>query len=123
MLSLLAFLWVPLLVAGFSETTKSLTISLTRLQLTAMVFSALAGVLTAVGNARHRFLWVGTTPLIAALPCLAVLFWGLPRYGIIAAVWATLVRGLVHMALMLPFLGALKGFHPDQNSLIRYGKG
>jgi putative peptidoglycan lipid II flippase len=117
MLSLLAFLWVPLLVAGFSETTKSLTISLTRLQLTAMVFSALAGVLTAVGNARHRFLWVGTTPLIAALPCLAVLFWGLPRYGIIAAVWATLVRGLVHMALMLPFLGALKGFHPDQNSL------
>jgi putative peptidoglycan lipid II flippase len=94
MLSLLAFLWVPLLVAGFSETTKSLTISLTRLQLTAMVFSALAGLLTAVGNARQRFLWVSTTPLIAALPCLAVLFWGLPRCGIIAAVWATLVRGL-----------------------------
>jgi putative peptidoglycan lipid II flippase len=83
-----------------------------------MVFSALAGVLTAAGNARRRFLWVGTTPTVGALLSLALLFWALPRYGIIAAVWATLVRGLVHMALLMPFLGSFsRGFHQSQHSL------
>ncbi len=118
LLSLLAFLWVPLLVAGFSVTTKSLTIELTHLQLIAMVFSALVGVLTAVGNARHRFLWVGMTPVLAACPSIVVLFWGLPRYGIVAAVWATLVRGVVNTALMLPVLGSPKRIRTNEVILV-----
>jgi len=118
LLSLLAFLWVPLLVAGFSVTTKSLTIELTYLQLIAMVFSALAGVLNAFGNARHRFLWVGMTPVLAACPSFVVLLWGLPRYGIVAAVWATLVRGVVSTALMLPILGSPKRFRSNRVILI-----
>jgi putative peptidoglycan lipid II flippase len=118
LLSLLAFLWVPLLVAGFSAPTKSLTIELTHLQLIAMVFSALAGVLTAFGNARQRFLWVGMTPVLAACSSFVILFWGLPRYGIVAAVWAALMRAVVNTALMLPILGSPKGFRTNQVILI-----
>ena len=117
LLSLSAFLWGPLLVAGSSEATQSLTVKLTDIQLIGMVFSALAGLLAAVGNARSRFLWVGTTPLIAALVSLAILIWGLPRYGITAAVWSTVVRGFVHMALLLPFLGSLRGLEKNLHGL------
>jgi putative peptidoglycan lipid II flippase len=117
LLSLSAFLWGPLLVAGSSETTQSLMVKLTDIQLIGMVFSALAGLLAAVGNARSRFLWVGTTPLIAALVSLSILIWGLPRYGITIAVWSTVVRGFVHMALLLPFLGSFRGLENNRYGL------
>src|SRR6185436_535139 len=57
-LFLSAGIWVPWLVPGFSKAGQLLTISLTRIQLISMVFTASVSVLWSVYRAQQRFIWV-----------------------------------------------------------------
>jgi putative peptidoglycan lipid II flippase len=101
----LAPLWVPLTVPGFDSATTRLTVDLTRIQLVGLVFTGIAGIQAAAYQARHRFLAAETAPLVAALVGFGFVIWGLPRMGIAAAAWASVVRGACQTALQLPALG------------------
>ena len=98
--------WIPLLFPGLSDEGKSLATQLTQIQLIGMVFTGLAGVLRAVHYARQRFLWTEYSHLIESFIGLGLLAWALPRYGIRAAAWVSVVRAIVQALFLLPGLGA-----------------
>ncbi|MGB9178295.1 MAG: lipid II flippase MurJ [Pyrinomonadaceae bacterium] len=97
--------WVPLLVPGFPPDGKALTVSLTRIQLISMVFTAAVAVLWSVYHARQQFIWAELSPVIANLIALIFLVWTLPRYGIVMAAWTTVVHNGLKLAFLVPILG------------------
>jgi putative peptidoglycan lipid II flippase len=104
-LMLLAPLWVPLTVPGFDQSATQLTIRLSRIQLAALPLTALAGVEAAAYQSRHRFLTAEASSVAAGLLGLGFIVWALPRFGIIAAAWAMVLRGCCQVALQIPALG------------------
>lgn len=107
-LFVLAPLWVPLLVPGFSDQAKQLTISLSRIQLLGMVGNASVAVLWSVYYARQKFIWAELSPVFANVVSLLFLLWTLPRYGITAAAWATVLNLGLKLAFLMPILGRWK---------------
>jgi peptidoglycan biosynthesis protein MviN/MurJ (putative lipid II flippase) len=97
--------WVPLLVPGFSNEAKELTVSLSRIQLLGMVGNASVAVLWSVYYARQKFLWAELSPVFANVLSLLFLFWTLPQYGIAAAAWATVLNLVLKVAFLMPLLG------------------
>ena len=104
-LFVLAGLWVPLLVPGFSDEAKRLTISLSRIQLLGMVGNASVAVLWSVYFARQKFIWAELSPVFANVLSLVFLFWTLPQYGIVMAAWATVLNLGLKIAFLMPMLG------------------
>lgn len=104
-LFVLAGLWVPLLVPGFSDEAKHLTVSLSRIQLLGMVGNASVTVLWSVYYARQKFIWAELSPVFANILSLLFLFWTLPQYGIAAAAWATVLNLGLKLAFLTPILG------------------
>lgn len=104
-LFVLAGHWVPLLVPGFSDEAKQLTISLSRIQLLSMVGNASVAVLWSVYYARQKFIWAELSPVFANILSLLFLFWTLPQYGIVAAAWATVLNLGLKVAFLMPMLG------------------
>jgi putative peptidoglycan lipid II flippase len=113
-LFVLAGYWVPLLVPGFSDEAKHLTIALSRIQLVGMVGNASVAVLWSVYYARQKFIWAELSPVFANVLSLLFLFWTLPRYGIAAAAWATVLSLALKMAFLMPMLGRWQ--RPQWNS-------
>jgi peptidoglycan biosynthesis protein MviN/MurJ (putative lipid II flippase) len=97
--------WVPLLVPGFSNQAKQLTISLSRIQLLGLIGNASGVVLWSIYNARHRFIWVEISSLLANIVALLYLVWLLPSQGIVAAAWASVLTLALKVALFMPVLG------------------
>lgn len=97
--------WVPWTVPGFDSETRSLTISLVRIQLVGMVFMALNGVAWSAYHSRQRFVWAEVSPVLGTLGGLFFLIWGLPRFGVIVAAWAMVLRAMFQTLLLLPGLG------------------
>ena len=108
--------WIPLCFPGLSDLGKSLATDLTRIQLIGMIFTGLAGVLTAIHYAQQRFLWTECGHLIGSLIGLGLLAWALPKYGIKVAAWVSVLRALVQAALLLPGLGSY--CKPDWDSAV-----
>ena len=105
LLFVLAGFWVPLLVPGFSDQAKQLTVSLSRIQLLGMVGNASVTVLWSVYYARQRFIWAELSPVFANILSLLFLFWTLPQYGIVAAAWATVLNLGLKLVFLTPILG------------------
>ena len=104
-LFVLAPYWVPLLVPGFSDEAKQLAISLSRIQMLAMVGNASVAVLWSVHYARQKFIWAELSPVFANLLSLLFLFWTLPQYGIVAAAWANVLNLALKLGFLMPLLG------------------
>lgn len=100
-----AEIWVPKMVLGFSDRAKDLAIGLSRIQLIAMVGNASVVVLWSVYNARHKFIWVEASSLLANILALLFLLWALPFYGITAAAWSAVISLGLKLGLLLPILG------------------
>lgn len=107
--------WVPLTVPGFDETSRSLTIDLTRIQLVGMVFAAVNGVQSAAYHARQEYLWAAFTPIIAGAMAFLLLIWAFPSFGVFAAAWIGVLRMTVQTLLLAPGMG--RPLPPDFNSL------
>jgi putative peptidoglycan lipid II flippase len=97
--------WVRLLVPGFSDTAKQLTVSLSRIQLLGMIGNASVAVLWSAYYARQRFIWAELSSLLANVVALLYLFWLLPSQGIAAAAWATVLCLGLKVVLLMPVLG------------------
>ncbi|MCD6294649.1 MAG: polysaccharide biosynthesis C-terminal domain-containing protein [Deltaproteobacteria bacterium] len=100
-----ATLWTPWIVPGFDFETRLLTITLVRVQLIGMVFMALNGVAWSVYHSRQKFLWAEMSAVLGTLGGFFLLLWGLPRFGIIMAAWAMVLKSALQMVLLLPELG------------------
>src|SRR6266850_547833 len=97
--------WVPCLVPGFSSTGQSLTVSLTRIQLVGMIFTASTSVLWSVYHARQKFIWVELSSLLSSLTGLFLLVRILPATGVSGAAFLILLRTGLQMVWLLPGLG------------------
>ena len=104
-LFLAAGYWVPLLVPGFSDHAKQLTVTLSRIQLLSMIGNASIAVLWSVYYARQKFIWAELSSVLANILALLYLFWLLPSQGIVAAAWATVFNLGLKIALLMPVLG------------------
>ena len=97
--------WVPWLVPGFSKAGQALTVTLTRIQLLGMVFTASVSVLWSVYHARQRFIWVELSTLLSGAIGLALLFKILPVYGVVGAASLVVLRSGLQILWLLPGLG------------------
>src|SRR3989441_4752886 len=106
--------WVAWLVPGFSQPAQALTVSLTRIQLVSMIFTASVSVLWAVYHAKQKFIWVELSTLLAGLLALVLLIELLPSYGVAGAALLIVLRTGLQVVLLLPGLGRWNW--PDWNS-------
>lgn len=104
-LGLAAGWWVPWIVPGFSPEEAGLAALLTRYNLAGAVLAGIGGVQWAVLYARRRFVVAETAPVVAGLAALAALAWALPRWGVLGAAWAGLVRSALPVLVLAPLLG------------------
>jgi len=97
--------WVSLIVPGFSMQAQQLAITLSRIQLLAMIGNAAVVALWSIYYARQKFLWTELSSVIANSASLLFLYGTLPRYGIIAAAWATVMGLALKVGMLMPGLG------------------
>ncbi len=97
--------WVPWLVPGFSSAGRSLTVTLTRIQLVSMVFTASSSVLWSIYHARQKFIWVELSTLVSSLIALFLLIRILPVSGVTGASFLIVLRTGLQMLWLLPGLG------------------
>lgn len=113
-LFIFATFWVPWLVPGFSRQGQLLTVSLTRIQLVGMIFTASVSVLWSVYRAQHRFIWVELSTLLSSMIVLFLLVKLLPIYGVVGAALLIVFRTALQVVWLLPGLGRWQ--RPDWNS-------
>jgi putative peptidoglycan lipid II flippase len=106
--------WVPWLVPGFSKAGQSLTVTLTRIQLVSMIFTASVSVLWSVYHAKQKFIWVELSTLLSSLIALVLLIWLLPAYGVTGAALLIVMRTGLQGVWLMPGLGRWQW--PDWNS-------
>lgn len=102
--------WVKWIVPGFNAAGIRLTVLLTRIQLIGLVFTALTGILWAVNQARHRFIYVETSAICANILGFCFLIWGIKHFGILAAAWALNIRMLFQVIFLFPSMGRYHKF-------------
>jgi putative peptidoglycan lipid II flippase len=105
LLVLTATLWVPLLLPGFSKAGQDLTITLTRIQLVSMIFTASVSVLWSVYRAKQKFIWVELSTLLSSVIGFVLLMKVLPVYGVVGASMLIVVRTGLQTIWLLPGLG------------------
>ena len=104
-LALTASFWVPWTVPGFDASSKLLTVSLARIQILGMIFTAVAAAMVSTYHARSSFIWASLSPVLAAVLALVFVLWGLPRFGVKAAAWGMVLRGVMMSICLMPGLG------------------
>jgi glycosyltransferase involved in cell wall biosynthesis/peptidoglycan biosynthesis protein MviN/MurJ (putative lipid II flippase) len=100
--------WVPWFVPGFTAGAKTLTASLTRIQLVSMILNALIVTLWAAHHARHRFVWVELSAVVANCAGLSFLVLTISHFGIWAAAVNTIFYNSLKLAFLLPILGRFR---------------
>jgi len=103
-----AAVWTPWIVPGFDLETQLLTVTLLRVQLVGMVFMGLNGVARSAYYSKQKFIWAEMSAVLGTLGGLVLLLWGLPRFGIIMAAWAMVLRSAMQTILLLPGLGGYR---------------
>ncbi len=96
--------WVPMIVPGFDEATRDLTVHLACIQLWSMAATGVVGVLWARCSATARLVRAETTGLISSVIALLALLPLLPLFGIEAAAWVFTGRIVLQSVLLLPEL-------------------
>jgi putative peptidoglycan lipid II flippase len=86
-ISLAAPWFVPLLVPGFSNAGKELTVTLTRIQALGLIGAAFNGVLCSFYQARNRFVFPAFAVLLSSVAGWAILILGLAQFGVRLAAW------------------------------------
>lgn len=109
-----ASFWVRWLVPGFSGAGRALAITLTRIQLVSMIFTASVSVLWSIYHARQRFYWVEVSALLSNIIAIFLLVILLPVYGVTGAALLIVLRSALQVVWLFPGLGRWQW--PDWNS-------
>ncbi|MEF3074291.1 lipid II flippase MurJ [Methylobacter sp. Wu1] len=92
MLSLSAYLWVPLLSPGLSKQALDRAIEMAEVMSATLVFGGLTTVLTSAYHAEQRFIYPELSQFIAGMVVLAGVFYAMPVYGIVSVAWGAVMR-------------------------------
>jgi peptidoglycan biosynthesis protein MviN/MurJ (putative lipid II flippase) len=114
--------WMRWLAPGFSPVAYSLAVVLTGIQLFSLPFAAADCVLRAACRARRSFLRAEAATPVANIVGLLLLAWALPRYGVHAAAWITVLRIALPVVFMWPVLGGWRRPHlwsPSREKALR----
>lgn len=99
-------LLVSLLVPGFSDDTRALTVELTRIQVVGLIGAAAFTVLAALSHARNRFLWPAGALVVCSLVGWGLLSLGLSQVGVRLAAWVQVFLWCGPALLLVKGLGA-----------------
>ena len=98
--------WVRWVVPGFTPEGYELAVALTKIQVLGFLFGAADCVIRAACRARGRFVWAEAATASANIAGLVILLWALPRYGVFAAAWISVLRIGLPVLVMWPLVGA-----------------
>lgn len=124
-----AFKWLPVLFPGFSPETTAVTLRLIYIIFPAILFVALAGILTATLNAFHKFALPAIAPALSSVAVVIAALVARGERAIFVVAIATAVGFLLQLLLLIPAIGSL-GIryrpmlnlrHPAIGKLIRLG--
>jgi peptidoglycan biosynthesis protein MviN/MurJ (putative lipid II flippase) len=119
-LGLAAPVLIPFLTPGFGPEARALTLTLTRIQLGAVVGATWYGILAGLCHARGQFLRVPLAALACLVAAWAVLFWRLHTDGVLLVAWMQVVVYVGPPLLLLSAAGPPKIAHrwPPELSLV-----
>ncbi len=124
-----AFKWLPVLFPGFSPETTGVTLRLIYIIFPAILFVALAGILTATLNAFHKFALPAIAPALSSAAVVIAALVARGERAIFVVAIATAVGFLLQLLLLVPAIGSL-GIryrpmlslrHPAIGKLVRLG--
>ncbi len=92
--------WVHFLFPAFKGDVYVLSLNLSRIQLLAMVLSALLSVVWAIHSARENFFLIETSSIVANLIAFLLLYFAIKYYSIYAAAWVSVIRILLQLVLL-----------------------
>jgi putative peptidoglycan lipid II flippase len=108
----LAPVYVPLVAHGFHGAELATTIEMTRWLMPSVVATSLAGVVTAMLNARHRFSASAAQGIAINLVTIATVYAFVPRLGIYALVLGTTLGLNAQLVVQLPAALRLRMLRP-----------
>lgn len=106
--------WVAWMLPGFKGLDYQLTINLTRIQLIAMVFSALLSVVWAIHSAKGNFLKIEYTSIVANIIGFILIIIFIKPMGVYAVAWITVVRVILQVFFLIRIMGTYR--KPNFNS-------
>lgn len=98
----------PLVAPGFDAGKMSQLITLTRLMLFAAVFLGMAGILSVVLQARHRFIVFALPPIFYNLGIILGILVFVPLVGVRGLAGGVLAGGALQVLVQIPFLRAMQ---------------
>jgi putative peptidoglycan lipid II flippase len=101
--------FVPLLVPGFSQAGKELTVSLTRIQALGVIGALFNAILCSFYQARNKFIRPALAILLSSIAGWSILFLGLNHFGVKLAGWAQVLMLTGPALILFPGLGWPKG--------------
>jgi putative peptidoglycan lipid II flippase len=107
--------WVAWILPGFKGSDYNLTVNLARIQLIAMVFSAMLSVLWAIHSAKNNFLKIEYTSIAANFIAIILVAILIKPLGIYAVAWITVLRVILQVLFLMRIMGAYRS--PNFSSL------
>lgn len=112
--TVILFLFAPVLVnymvPGFSQETKNLTVSLTRIMLLSTLFFTLSNVAGSVLNSFRRFLAYSLAPIMYNLGIIFGILFLVKKIGYTGLGWGVVLGALLHFLIQVPALKKT-GYH------------
>jgi putative peptidoglycan lipid II flippase len=97
--------WVGWILPGFKESNFQLIINLARIQLIAMVFSALLSVAWAIHSAKGNFFTIEYTSIAANIIALILLIIFIKPMGVYAVAWISVFRIILQVSFLMRIMG------------------
>ncbi len=105
-LCLVLFIFAPFLVRfitpGFSEESKTLVVSLTRIMLLSPFFFVLSSIFSGILHCFNRFLVYSTAPILYNLGIISGIVFFVPLFGLKGLVFGVVLGAFLHLAIQIP---------------------
>ena len=111
LLLLTAPLWVTWILPGFTGENYQLTLNLARINVIAMIFSALLSVEWAIHSAKGNFLTIEYTSIAANIIAFILLVIFVNSMGIYIVAWVSVLRVILQVFFLLKVMGPYRKPH------------
>ncbi|MFZ0546104.1 MAG: murein biosynthesis integral membrane protein MurJ [Candidatus Promineifilaceae bacterium] len=101
---ILAPVFAPLMVPGFSAENQRLTADLMRIILLQSTLFGISGVLSSILNAHQHFALPALAPIGLDIGYVIGIYFFVPTMGIYGLAWGTVIGGLLHVLIKVPGL-------------------
>ncbi len=101
--------FVKLITPGFSEESKSLVVSLTRIMLLSPFFFVLSSLFSGILHYFNRFLVYSIAPILYNLGIIAGILFFVPLFGLRGLAYGVILGAFLHLAIQIPS-AVLAGF-------------